>query len=222
MNTFEEILLLPGAAPILADKLSGRIISRVADGFSDDPALGDMMNLYRAIENKWPDNVLSLREMYDIQLKDASQDTANNQEAVDGLTPEQRAIWESEPTRSETRVQRLQKALPKIVDLYAAATPEPASWEDLLPINQWSLLNALERGVHKRLNTYQKWAKDDEDKGRTESNAITLRDDTNDAIKPLFDLITDFLQDEGIAQSLEQDVANGIRVPDRLKHTKAA
>lgn len=217
MNTFEHILLLPGAAPILADKLSGRIISRVADGFGEDPALGNMMNLFRALEAKWPDLVLSLREMYDIQLTDAGKASAASQEAMEGLTPEQREIWLQEPTRSESRETRLSKALPKIVDLYGASIPETASWEDLTPINQWSLLNALERGLHSRLERYRKWAKEDEDKGRTESNAITLRNDAEEAIVPLFDAITEFLADPVIAKELEQDVANGIRVPTRLK-----
>ena len=215
MNVFEEILLLPGAAPILANKLSGRIISRVADGFDADPALGDMMNLYRAIETKWPDTVLSLREMFDLQLKDASQDNKASESAVEGLTPEQRAIWESEPTRSESRVQRLQKALPKIVDLYAQAKPEADSWDDLTTINQWSLLNALERSLHSRLQQYRQWAKEDEDKGRTESNAITRRDDAEDAVQPLYDLITDFLTNDAVAQDLAKDAENGIRVPVR-------
>lgn len=215
MNTFEKLLLLPGAAPILADKLSGRIVSRVADGFDQDPALGYMMNLFRSIEFKWPKSIMSLREMYEVQLNDASKDSTISTEAMGGLTAEQRAVWESEPTRNESRENRLKEALPKIVDLYAEAEPIYESWDDLEPINQWSLLNAVERGLQKRLERYKAWAKEDEDKGRTESNAITLRNDANDAVVPLHDLITEFLDDPVISDSLERDAANGIRVPVR-------
>ena len=214
LNVFEEILLLPGAALVLADKLSGRIISRIADGFDQDPALGFMMNLFRAIENKWPQQVLSLREMYDIQLKDAAKDVATSQVALDGLTKEQREIWLGEQTRKQSRETKLQAALPKIVDLYAAAEPSKstANWEDLSSINQWSLLNAVERGVYDRLQRYKKWAKEEGN-----DKAITLRDDADEAIQDLYILITDFLLDPDIAQTLEADAASGIRVPERLK-----
>jgi hypothetical protein len=215
MNVFEEILLLPGAAPILADKLSGRIVGRVADGFDTDPALGDMMNLFRAIENKWPSQTYSLRDMYDRLLKNAGQDTEDTQEAVDGLSEAQRAVWESESSRIQSKVQKFKESLPKIVDLYAAAEPNTESWEDLTPINQWSLLNALERGLYDRLQRYREWAASDEERGQSESNAITLRDDADDAVQPLYDLITGFLADPVIAQALEQDATNGIRVPVR-------
>lgn len=214
LNVFEEILLLPGAALVLADKLSGRIISRIADGFDQDPALGFMMNLFRAIENKWPQQVLSLREMYDIQLKDAAKDVATSQVALNGLTKEQREIWLGEQTRKQSRETKLQAALPKIVDLYAAAESSrgTASWEDLSSINQWSLLNAVERGVYDRLQRYKKWAKEEGN-----DKAITLRDDADEAIQDLYILITDFLLDPDIAQTLEADAASGIRVPERLK-----
>jgi hypothetical protein len=217
MNVFEEILLLPGAALVLADKLSGRIISRVADGFGQDPALEFMMNLYRAIENKWPQQVLSLREMFDIQLKDASKDIATSQVALDKLTEQQREVWLGEQTRKQSRETKLQAALPKIVDLYAAAEGDTDVWEDLSSINQWSLLNALERGVYNRLQRYKTWAKEDEAKGREVSDAITLRDDANEATQALYELITEFLLDPDIAQALETDTNNGIRVPERLK-----
>lgn len=211
LNVFEEILLLPGAALVLADKLSGRIISRVADGFGEDPALEFMMNLFRAIENKWPQQVLSLREMFDIQLKDASKDVAVNQVALDKLTEQQREIWLGEQTRKQSRVDKLQNALPKIVDLYAAASGNITSWKDLSPINQWSLLNATERGIFDRLQRYKKWAEEGGEK------AIILRDDADEAIQALYELITDFLLDPYVEGALEDDADNGIRVPERLR-----
>ena len=215
MNPFEEILLLPGAAPILGAKLAGRIIGRIADGFDEDPALGDMMKLYRAIEDKWPEQTMSLRDMYNLQLKDAAQDTESVQTALDGLTEEQKSVWLSEKAK-EPRMQKLQQALPKIVDLYSVSTPDTESWDDLTTINQWSLLNATERGLHERVKRYAKWAHEDREKGRTESNAITLFEDANDAVQPLYDLVTDFLEDPVVAQALDDDAANGIRVPTRL------
>jgi hypothetical protein len=208
MNVFEEILSLPGAALVLADKLSGRIIGRVADGFGDDPALSSMMNLFRTIENKY--EVLSLREMHDLQLKDAGKENAASQAALDELTEEQREIWMGEPVRVESRETRLKKVLPKIVDLYAEAEPIAESWDDLTTINQWSLLNATERGLHERLCRYQKWAKEPDN-----DRAIALRDQADDAMVPLFSLITDFLADPGVAKDLKQDADNGIRVPER-------
>jgi len=215
MNTFEKLLLLPGAALVLADKLSGRIIGRIADGFDEDPALGNMMNLFRAIENKWPDSVLSLREMYDVQLKSASKDNAASDKAMEGLTEKQRQVWLNEQTRTRSPVDKLQQALPKIIDLYAEASGDPKYWDELTPINQWSLLNATERGVHDRLQRYKKWATEDRDKGREESDAITLYDDTGDAIEPLYELITQFLKTPKVKKALEQDASNGIRVPTR-------
>lgn len=218
LSVFEEILLLPGAALVLADKLSGRMISRIADGFGQDPALEFMMNLFRTIENKWPQQVLSLREMFDIQLKDASKDIATSQVALDNLTEQQREIWLGEQTRKQSRETKLQAALPKIVDLYATAEPDSdtsrgtASWEDLSPINQWSLLNAVERGLYSRLQRYEKWAKEEGN-----DKAVTLRDDADEAVQALYILITDFLLDPDIAQALEADALNGIRVPERLQ-----
>jgi hypothetical protein len=215
-NVFEELLTLPGAALVLADKLSGRIIGRIADGFDDDPALESMMNLFRAIENKWPDQVLSLREMFEVQLKSASKDTEASSKAMEGLTDKQRQIWLGEQTRTRSPIDKLQQALPKIVDLYASASnADTKRWEDLTTINQWSLLNATEKGVHDRLQRYKKWATEDHDKGRTESDAITLFEDTGDAIEPLYELITQFLDDPIINAALEADSSNGIRVPIR-------
>jgi hypothetical protein len=215
MNTFEEILLLPGTAVILADKLSGRIIGRIADGFDKDPALYDMMCLFRALEDKWPDSVMSLRAMYDLQMEDAAKDSSASDEAMEGLTPEQRELWLKEPIKASKK-DRLQQALPTIIDLHTRATPDSGSWEDLTTINQWSLLNAVEKGLHQRLKRYKVWAKEDEDNGKTESRAITLRDDAQEDVEPLAELITAFLADSAVVQDLEQDVSNGIRVPVRF------
>jgi hypothetical protein len=215
MNTFEEILLLPGAAPILAAKLSGRIISRIADGFDDDPALGDMMNLFCVLENKWPEQTMSLRDMFELQMKDAVKESAIDQETLDSLTPEQRDLWLRERTK-RTKSDKLRTALPKIVDLHAESVPDTESWDDLTTINQWSLLNAVERSLHDRLRRYMTWAQTDEDKGLEDSNAITLRNDAQDAVEPLSLLITEFLATPAVAQDLEQDMSNGIRVPERF------
>jgi hypothetical protein len=209
MNAFDTILTLPGAAAVLADKLSGRIISRVAAGFADDPALGDMMNLYKALEAQHP--VLSLREMFELQLKDAASEAPD----LSDLTPEQREIWNNEPTANQSRRDRLQAALPTIVDLYAAATPQAESWDDLTTINQWSLLNATERGVYDRLHRYETWAAEDEAKGREDTNAIRRRDQTIAVVEPLFELITKFLQDKHVIQDLDAARDDGIRVPAR-------
>lgn len=214
-NTFEEILLLPGAAPVLAAKLSGRLIGRIADGFDEDPALFDMMCLYRCLEDKWPEQTMSLRDMYDLQMKDATKEESSMVEGLEDLTPEQRDLWMQEKSK-QTRVDKLRAALPKIIDLHTAATPNTESWDDLTPINQWSLLNATERGLHSRLSRYAKWAKADEDKGREDSNAIRLRDDAQDAVDPLSIIITTFLTDPSTQQALQHDADNGIRVPIRL------
>ena len=215
MNVFEELLLLPGAAPILADKLSGRIIGRVAQGFGEDEALQDMMDLFRAIENKWPQNVMSIRAMFELQLSDAAKETAVPEDLTEGLTAEQKAMWESEPTRTESRVTKLKNALPKIIDLYTNAKPNSSSWDNLTTINKWSLLNAIERSLQTRLVRYTTWAAEDEAKGKTESKAITALQDAEDASLPLFDLITNFLEDPDVKEDLELDASIGIRVPIR-------
>jgi len=214
-NVFEEILLLPGAAPVLAAKLSGRIIGRIADGFDEDPALYDMMCLFRALEDKWPEQTMSLRAMYDLQMKDADKEVSSLTAGLEGLTPEQRELWMKEPVK-QNRKDRLQAALPKIIDLHTAAFGNAAAWTDLTRINQWSLLNAVERGVHSRLANYVKWAAEDEAKGKTESNAITLRGDALEAVQELTILITTFLTTPAIAKALAADVESGIRVPTRL------
>lgn len=211
----KEILLMPATATVLAAKLSGRTISRVADGFGDDPALGDMMNLYQALEHKWPDRVLSLREMFELQLTAARKEQVSHEADLGGLTPEQREIWEKEKTQ-QSRAEKLVRALPKIIDLYNNATAEPDSWDDLTVINQWSLLNATERGLHKRLEQYRGWAAEDEAKGREQTNAIQLRDEASEELVPLGKLITTFLADPTTAEALQRDAANGIRVPTRL------
>ena len=214
MNTFDELLELPGAAPVLAAKLSGRIIGRIADGFEDDPALYDMMSLFNTIDYKWPEQTMSLRAMFELHLKDASKESADNEDSLEALTPEQRAMWEKETTKL-SKHDKLRKALPMIIDLQAAASPTTESWDELTPINQWSLLNATEKEVHSRLVRYTQWAEEDEAKGKTESNAITLRDDTQEAVDPLGILITKFLADPDIADALKQDLESGIRVPVR-------
>jgi hypothetical protein len=214
-SVFDEILLLPGAAPVLAAKLSGRIIGRIADGFDEDPALYDMMCLFRSLEDKWPEQTMSLRAMYDLQMKDADKEVASLSAGLEGLTAEQRELWMKEPVK-QNRKDKLQAALPKIVDLHTAAFANPAAWNDLTRINQWSLLNAMERGIHKRLTDYTKWAAEDEAKGKTESNAITLREDAMDAVKEVTVLITTFLSTPAVAKELEEDASSGIRVPTRL------
>jgi len=215
MKPFEEILLMPSTSAVLAAKLSGRTISRVTDGFGDDPALGDMMNLFQTLEHKWPDRVLSLREMFELQLTAARKEQGSHEADLSGLTPEQREIWEKEKTQ-EPRAEKLVKALPKIIDIYNNATAEPDSWDDLTVINQWSLLNATERGLHKRLEQYRSWAADDEAKGREDTNAIRLRDEAIEELLPLGAIITAFLADPTTAEALKRDAANGIRVPTRL------
>jgi hypothetical protein len=215
-SVFEEILLLPGAAPVLAAKISGRIIGRIADGFDQDPALYDMMCLFRCLENKWPEQTMSLRDMYNLQMKDAKAEAAQNEASLDSLTPEQRDLWMKERTSKQSRVDKLEAALPKIIDLHTAAIDSVAAWNDLTPINQWSLLNAVERGVHKRRARYAQWAKEDDERGKTESKNYDLLEDVEEAIKALSVLITKFLSTPDIADALTADADNGIRVPTRF------
>ena len=213
MKTFEQILEVPGAANILAAKLVGRVIDQVARGFGDDESLEDSISLFKAIEQKYPEDTISLPNLFKRIRKSASTDTDEGLK-LEGLTPEQQALWKAEGVESERDA--LDKSMPRLTELLQTTKPDAGAWGNLPTIAQWSLLHKVEESLPSRIAIWSGYAETDRRAGKTNTKAIRLEKQYADAITPLYDIVTKFLGYKAVQKELDQCKEAGINVPVRV------
>jgi hypothetical protein len=207
---FDRILELPGAAPVLAAKIAGRVIGQVARGFGKDKANLDELNLFKAIEEKYPDDTFPIADMFKKMLDSAPATPSNGMsEAVANLPEAERTLW---VTANKSDKQKLLDALPEISALFHAAKANPDSWNDLTVIAQWSLLNALEAALPGKIELYQGWLSKDRNK---DGKSARLLRDAMAAQTAVYDIVTEFLDDEYNQEALAEEAERGVAVPVR-------
>jgi hypothetical protein len=215
MNTFQKVLDLPGAATIMAAKIIGRVIDQVARGFGEDPTLADELCLFRAIEAKYQKDTISMPKMFKNMVARAKTETVDGIDSgMENLSADQKALWDAEDDATEK--QALLDSMPELTKLFLASDPDPERWDDMPAIAQWSLLNATEATLPDKVALYKSWADRDRIQNKLNTNAMRLETDANDAIEPLFFIITEFLEDEDIKNELAVEAESGTNVPPRL------
>ena len=97
LKTINAILTIPGAAPVLAAKIIGRVIGQVANGFGKDEQLVSELSVYKAIAVKYPVDVITLPDMFKTMLRRANTevDTSDFAASLENMTPEQKTLWET-------------------------------------------------------------------------------------------------------------------------------
>lgn len=215
MNTFQKVLAIPGAAPVMAAKILGRFIDQCARGFHEDAVLTDELALYKAIEAQYPQTTVSLPSMFKSMLKRAKTEVAEGfNDTLEGMSEEQKALWTSDGELTEREA--LLKAMPVITKLFSEAEADPERWDDMPTIAQWSLLNATEAALPGKIELYKGWALRDQVNQRTNSNSAKLAKDAEGAVKPLYMVVTDFLNDDNVKADLAKEAEAGVNVAPRL------
>lgn len=199
---------LPGAAPIMAATIIGRVIGQVRDGFHTDPQLVDELCVYKAIQRRFPDDTVTMPNMFKDMVRRAS--TEKTDLPMDNLTEEQKKLWEGDSSERE----KLLASMPKLTSLFQQAEPDFERWDDLTAIAQWSLLYAVETKLPGKISLYKSWIVKDEAQNRTNTNATRLLKEAEAAVKPLHTYITKFLKD--VKADLEAEAEKGTAVPKRI------
>jgi hypothetical protein len=216
LKTINAILTIPGAAPVMAAKIIGRVIGQVANGFGKDEQLESEISVYKAIAVKYPADTISLPDMFKTMLRRANTEveTADFSAELEGMSEEQKALWDTPDADLSERDQML-AAMPEMTTLFGKAPVDIKAWLDLPTIAQWSLLNAVEQTLPNKVSLYKSWADRDRTAGKASTNAMRLESEAEAAIPTTFKIITEFLDNKDVAKDLDTDREHGIAVPVR-------
>ena len=192
-------------ATMIAAKILGRAIDAVKRGFAEDPELPAQLNVYRAIQDMYPDSTVSVKEMYDSMVSRAEKREKAAAANIKGLTPEQQALW-SGPDGEQKESELLLGSIPVVLNLLLAAKPDLNSWKDMPVIAQWAILSSVERSLAEKALFYRS-------KGGT--NFLSLADQIDKATPGFYALITEYLAQKTVSAALELAKDAGINVPER-------
>ncbi len=216
LKTINAILAIPGAAPVMAAKIIGRVIGQVSNGFGKDEQLVSEISVYKAIAVKYPNDTISLPDMFKTMLRRANTevDTADFAASLENMTEEQKALWATPNADLSERDQMLE-SMPEMTTLFGKAPTDIKAWLDLPTIAQWSLLNAVEQTLPSKISLYGDWASRDRTAGKVATNAMRLETEATEAVPLVFKTVTDFLKNKDVAHDLDVDRDHGIAVPER-------
>ena len=201
----KKITSMQVIATMIAAKILGRAIDAVKRGFKEDPELPAQLNVYRAIQDQYPDTTVSVKEMYDSMVARAEKREKTAAANIKGLTPEQQALW-SGPDGEKKESKELLDSIPAVLDLLMAATPDYNSWKDMPVIGQWAILSSVERSLPDKASFYR---------GKGGTNFLSLADQIDKASPVYFELITEYLAQKGVSNALKLASESGINVPER-------
>ena len=210
-TTFDKILDVPASATILGTKIIGRVIDQIARGYDEDESLPHLISLYKAIQEKYPQDTITLPAMFKTMVRRTQNNTDEEfGSALASMSDEAKSLWTAEYGAEK---QALLDAMPTITALFTASNADVKAWKELPAIGQWSLLFATEIALPQKISLYKGWAATDTAQGKVDTNAMRLQASAEAAIKPTFDIITKFLTKH--EKELEMDAASGINVPTR-------
>lgn len=192
-------------ATMIAAKILGRAIDAVKRGFAEDPELPAQLNVYRGIQDMYPDTTVSVKEMYDSMVSRAEKREKAAAASVKGLTPEQQALWSGADGDKKESAELL-ASIPAVLNLLMEATPDLNSWKDMPVIGQWAILSSVERSLPEKASFYRK-------KGGT--NFLALADQIDKATPIFYAQITEYLAQKGVSAALDLARQTGINVPER-------
>ena len=210
-NVIQKVNKLNGAAPVLGAKIIGRIIDQVARGFTEDEQLGDLMAVYKGLLATHPDTV-SMRAMWESMHKRAvARENANGfKSEFDKLSPEQQSVWEDENQASEREA--LEHAVPLLSKLFIETEANIERWDDLPTIAQWSLLNRMEGDLPNKISLYTGWTMGTGDTTKAQRLLANVQND----VQPVYELITQFLNNKTVNNELCDLAEQGINVRPRM------
>ena len=154
MKTINAILASPGAAPVLAAKIIGRVIGQVANGFGKDEQLTSELSVYKAIATKYPKDTISLNDMFKT-MRGRANTEIDNPIDTSGMTEEEKALWQNDDVSER---EQLDKSIPELTALFVETPVDIKAWADLPTIAQWSLLLAVENTLPNKVTLYKGWA----------------------------------------------------------------
>jgi hypothetical protein len=201
----KKIVTMQVIATMIAAKILGRAIDAVKRGFAEDPELPAQLNVYRAIQDMYPDTTVSVKEMYDSMVSRAEGREKKAAANVKGLTAEQQKLW-SGGDGSKKESELLLASIPAVLDLLVAATPTLDAWKEMPVIGQWAILSSVERSLPEKASFYR---------GKGGTNFLGLADQIDTASPVYFKCITEYLAQKGVSAALDLAKESGINVPER-------
>jgi hypothetical protein len=188
---------------MFAAKILGRAIDAVRRGFDQDPELPAQLSVYRAIQDKYPESTVTVKEMYD-----SIDNRIRKREArakVTGLSPEQEAIWKQGNEGSESA--ELLASIPNMLTLLVAADPDLDAWKEMPVVAQWAIISSVERSLDDKVKFYKS-------KGGT--NFLSLAAQIEKAKPAFHKQVTSYLAQKKVTSELDLARQAGINVPERV------
>jgi hypothetical protein len=213
LAVIETIFDIPGAAPVLAAKIIGRVIDQVARGFGEDENIPLELSIYKAIQAKYP-NTVTMPDMMKSMLRRANDSNEDTVDMLEGLDDEAKEIWGG--VNDGTEKQALLNARMPLAKLYTDAEENAAAWDELPTIAQWSLLNSTEVELPKKVSLWKGYADTDRAANKTNTNATRRQAEAEAAIEPFAKLVTAFLKNKAVKEDLALELSAGTNVPPRL------
>jgi len=200
-----KIVSLQVIATMIAAKILGRAIDAVQRGFAEDQELPAQLQVYRAIQDMYPNDTVSVKEMYDSMVNRAESREKQNAAKVKGLTAEQQKLWagnDEDKKESET----LLASIPTMLTLLCEAKPDIKAWNKMPVIAQWAILSSVERSLPGKAEFYRS-------KGGV--NFLSLATQIDAASPKYYELITKYLEQKEVVTELQLAREAGTNVPER-------
>jgi hypothetical protein len=201
----KKITAIPVIATMIAAKILGRAIDAVKRGFAEDPELPAQLQVYRAIQDMYPDTTVTIKEMYDSMVNRAERREKTNAAKVKGLTAEQQKLWSgNDGDKKESEI--LLESIPSMLTLLCDAEPDLNAWKEMPVIAQWAILSSVERSLPSKAEFYRS-------KGGV--NFLALATQIDAATPKYYTLISEYLAQKGVSKDLQLARDAGTNVPER-------